>query len=342
MKAVRGRAVTVATNKPPGQPYRGVARPGVCIGHETMMDELARQVGCEPHDIRMRNFVQPEQMPYRTATKKLFDSGDYPEAMRRAVEMIDVAAVRERQKRGEPDGRLIGLGFASFYEQTAYGTGPFGYSGWGIELVPGLEPATARLTGDGELIVDTGCHSHGQGHETVFAQVATEILGIDPRKVTVRYGDTAAQTTGTGTYTSRSMVSGGGAVATACKQLKKTIAAIGGHLLQVDKEKVEVRDGRVFSGAASVSFADIGRAWYHHPEELPADVDPQGLTAIAGYKAVDGGVFSNAVHAVVIALDPDIGKVEILDYVIIEDCGRMVKSNARGRASNRWAGRRDR
>lgn len=190
--------------------------------------------------------------------------------------------------------------------------------------MPGLEPATARLTGDGEMVVDTGCHSQGQGHETTFAQIAAEIIGIDPRKVTVRYGDTSAQTTGTGTYTSRSTVSGGGAVATACKQLKKTIAQIGAHLLQVSTDKVEVRDGGVFAETASVSLAAIGRAWYHHPEELPKDVDPQGLTAIAGYKAVDGGVFSNAVHAVVIALDPQIGRVEILDYVIVEDCGRMV------------------
>ena len=128
-------------------------------------------------------------------------------------------AVRARQQRGEPDGRLIGLGFAAFYEQTAYGTGPFGYSGWGIELVPGLEPATARLTGDGELVVEIGMHSQGQGHETTFAQIAAEILGIDLEKITVRYGDTSIAPTGTGTYTSRSTVSGGGAVATACRQL---------------------------------------------------------------------------------------------------------------------------
>lgn len=322
--AVRGRSVTVATNKPPGQPYRGVARPGICFGHETMIDELAREMGIEPYELRLRNMVRPEQMPYRTATKKLLDSGDYPGAMRKAVEAINVAAVRERQKRGEPDGKLIGLGFAAFYEQTAYGTGPFGYSAWGIELVPGLEPASARLTGDGDLIVDTGCHSHGQGHETAFAQIATEIIGINPRKVTVRYGDTSAQTAGTGTYTSRSTVSGGGAVATACRQLKKTIAQIGAHLLQVPLDKVEVRDGGVFAGSASVSLAAVGRAWYHHPEDLPQDVDPQGLTAIAGYKAVDGGVFSNSVHAALVAVDPVIGRVDILDYVIVEDCGRMV------------------
>jgi aerobic carbon-monoxide dehydrogenase large subunit len=324
IKAVRGRAITVATNKPPGQPYRGVARPGACFGHEMIMDRLARLLEIEPQEIRLRNFVQPQQMPYQTCTRKILDSGDYPEAMRRAVESINVKDVRERQKRGEPDGRLVGLGFAAFYEQTAYGTGPMGYSGWGIELVPGLEPACARLTGDGELIVDTGMHNHGQGHETMFAQIAAEVLGVDPRRVTVRYGDTSISPMGTGTYTSRSAVSGGGAVATACRLLKERIAQIGAHLLQVKKDQVEVRAGRVFSGAGSVSFAEIGRAWYHHPEELPRDVDQQGLTALAGYKAIDGGVFSYSVHAVVIALDPVTGRVEILDYAIVEDCGRMV------------------
>jgi carbon-monoxide dehydrogenase large subunit len=244
--------------------------------------------------------------------------------MRKAVELIDVSAVRARQQRCEPEGRLIGLGFAAFYEQTAYGTGPFGYSGWGIELIPGLEPATARLTGDGELVVDVGMHSQGQGHETTFAQIAAEVLGIDPGNISVRYGDTSVATTGTGTYTSRSTVSGGGAVATACRQLAKPIKRIGAHLLQAKEDEVELRDGKVVSATGSVSFAAIGRAWYHHPEELPADVDPQGLTAIAGYKAIDGGVFSYSVHGVVVAVDPDDGRVDILDYVIVEDCGRMV------------------
>ena len=324
VKAVRGRAITVATNKPPGQPYRGVARPGACFGHETLMDALAKKLGREPHDIRLHNLVRPDQMPHRTPTRKLLDSGDYPEAMRKAINLIDVEAVRARQRRGEPDGRLIGVGFAAFYEQTAYGTGPFGYSGWGIELVPGLEPATARLTGDGELVVDVGMHSQGQGHETTFAQIAAEVLGIDPGKIKVRYGDTSIATTGTGTYTSRSTVSGGGAVATACRQLAKPIKQIGAHLLQATEDQVELRDGMVVSKTGSVSLEAIGRAWYHHPEELPPDVDPQGLTAIAGYKAIDGGVFSYSVHAVVVAVDPDDGRIDILDYVIVEDCGRMV------------------
>src|SRR3984957_6666328 len=143
IRAFRGRAINVVSNKPAGQPFRGVARPLSCIGHEIVMDGIAAAVGIDPVEVRLRNFVKPEQMPYVSITKKTLDSGDYGAALKRAAELIDLPAVRARQSKGEPDGKLIGVGFASFYEQTAYGTGPFGYSAWGIELVPGMEPAVA-------------------------------------------------------------------------------------------------------------------------------------------------------------------------------------------------------
>ena len=324
IRAFRGRAINVVSNKPAGQPFRGVARPLSCIGHEIVMDGIASAVGIDPVEVRLRNFVKPEQMPYVSITKKTLDSGDYAAALKRAAELIDLPAVRARQRNGEADGRLIGVGFASFYEQTAYGTGPFGYSAWGIELVPGMEPAVARLTGDGELVLEVGSHSHGQGHETVFAQVAHEILGIDPRKVAVRYGDTSTSPAGTGTYTSRSMVTTGGAIAEACRLLKTPIARIGAHLLQCQQADVEIRDGRVHGPQGSVEFREIGRAWYHHPEELPADMDAGGLSATAGYKAHDPGVFSYSAHAAVVAVDPDIGSVDVLDYAIVADCGTRV------------------
>ena len=211
-------------------------------------------------------------MPYVSITKKTLDSGDYAAALKRAAELIDLPAVRARQKRAEPDGRLIGVGFASFYEQTAYGTGPFGYAAWGIELVPGMEPAVARLTGDGELIVEVGSHSHGQGHETVFAQVANEVLGIDPSNVSVRFGDTSISPAGTGTYTSRSMVTTGGAVAEACRpwhadhQDRRPSSAM-------QRRRGRDQRGRVYGPRGTVEFSEIGRAWYHHPEDLPDDMD---------------------------------------------------------------------
>src|SRR5579862_5430728 len=324
IRAFRGRAINVVSNKPAGQPFRGVARPLSCIGHEIVMDGVAAAVGIDPVEVRLRNFVKPEQMPYVSITKKTLDSGDYAAALKRAAELVDMPAVRARQNNREPDGRLIGIGFASFYEQTAYGTGPFGYSAWGIELVPGMEPAVARLTGDGELVLEVGSHSHGQGHETVFAQVAHEVLGIDPRKVSVRFGDTSVSTAGTGTYTSRSMVTTGGAIAEACRLLMKPIAKIGAHLLQCREDDVRVEDGRVRGPQGSVEFSEIGRAWYHHPEDLPADADPGGLTVTAGYKPHDPGVFSYSAHAAVVAVDPETGAIELLDYAIVADCGTRV------------------
>jgi carbon-monoxide dehydrogenase large subunit len=324
IRAFRGRAINVVSNKPAGQPFRGVARPLSCCGHEIVMDGIAQAVGIDPVEVRLRNFVRPEQMPYVSITKKTLDSGDYGAALKRAAELIDLPAVRARQKKAEPDGRLIGVGFASFYEQTAYGTGPFGYSAWGIELVPGMEPAVARLTGDGELIVEVGTHSHGQGHETVFAQIANEVLGIAPAKVAVRFGDTSTSPAGTGTYASRSMVTTGGAVAEACRLLIAPITKIGAHLLQCKEGDVTIKNGRVNGAQGSVEFSEIGRAWYHHPEDLPADMDPGGLTATAGHKAHDPGVFSYSAHAAVVAVDPDIGSVEVLDYAIVADCGTRV------------------
>ena len=324
IRAFRGRAINTVSNKPAGQPFRGVARPLSCIGHEIVMDGIAHAAGIDPVEVRLRNFVKPSQMPYVSITKKTLDSGDYAAALKRAAALIDLPAVRLRQKKGEPDGRLIGVGFACFYEQTAYGTGPFGYSAWGIELVPGMEPAVARLTGDGELVLEVGSHSHGQGHETVFAQVANEVMGIDPRKVSVRFGDTSAAPVGTGTYTSRSMVTTGGAIAEACRHLMQPVAKIGAHLMQCKAEDVEIRNGRVHGPQGSVEFGEIGRAWYHHPEDLPADMDAGGLTATAGHKAHDPGVFSYSTHAAVVAVDPEIGEVEVIDYAIVADCGTQV------------------
>ena len=323
--ALKGRSVTVCTNKPPSQPFRGVARPGACFTDELTMDVIARTVGREPWEVRLDNLVPPEAMPYDTVTRKHLDSGDYPEAFRRCVAAIDPAAVRERQKTPEPDGRLIGVGFACFYEQTAYGTGPFGYSAWGIELVPGMEMATVKLTPDGGLWASVGIQCHGQGLETTLAQVAASELGIDPDRIAIRHGDTATAYAGTGTYASRSIVVAGGAVAQGCREMKPRLARIGAHLLQCDEADVTVENAEVRGPGGSVSFAEIAEAFYHHPENLPDDTDRGGLTVTTGYNdKVHGGVFGFGAHGAVVAVDPETGQVEILDYAIVDDCGTRV------------------
>jgi aerobic carbon-monoxide dehydrogenase large subunit len=323
MPAYRCRTFSVATNKCPILPYRGVARTGVCFALEIMLDAVAREAGLEPAEVRLRNLVGPEEMPFDNITRKHFDSGDYPKAMRRAVAAIDVTSWRKRQRVKEADGRLIGVGLSVYCEQAAHGTSV--YAGWGIPMVPGHEQATARMTPDGGLEIRVGVHSHGQGLETTLAQVAHEILGIDTAKVRVIHGDTALTPYSTGTWGSRSMVMAGGAVGTACIELAERAKRIGAKLLQLDPASVSLRDGRVCGPNSSIELSEIAHTWYRRPQDLPPDVDPAGLESTSGYKPRrDSGTFSYAVHAVAVAVDPDLGDVELLDYVIVEDGGVLV------------------
>ncbi len=321
--AYRCKTYSVATNKPPFVPYRGVARPGVCFAMELTIDAIARAVGREPCDVRAENLVPFGAMPYNNVTGKHFDSGDYPKSLAMAKERIDLSAIRARQQRGEADGRLIGVGFATYTEQSAHGTKVF--ASWGIPIVPGFEQATVRLTPDGGLEVRVGTQSMGQGLETTLSQVASEMLGIDPAIISVVHGDTALTPYSTGAYASRSMVMAGGAVSRSCALLAQRIARIGAHLMQCKPEEARLDGGRVRGPLGDVGLAEIAKVWYLRPEQLPDDVDPGGLEATVGYKPkVDTGAFSYASHAVVVAVDPETGLVEILDYVIIDDCGTAV------------------
>ncbi len=323
MDAFRCKTWSVASNKPPILPFRGVARPGVCFALELVIDAIAREVGREPHEVRLDNVVRPEQMPFDNITAKHYDSGDYPECIRRAAAAIDVAGVRARQRSGEADGRRIGLGFSIFCEQAGHGTSV--YAGWGIPMIPGFEQAAARLTPDGALELRVGVHSHGQGLETTLAQVANEVLGIDTDEVRVVLGDTAYTPYSTGTWGSRCMIMAGGATAEACKLLAVRIRQIGAGLLQVDPSSVRLEDGLVVSASGSVTLQEVGRTWYLRPQDLTDDADRQGLEVTGGYKPDrDSGTFSYACHAAVVAVDTATGEVEILDYAVVEDGGVLV------------------
>ncbi len=319
------RCVTqcVATNKPGFVPYRGVARTGVCFAMELTLNALALEVGREPWEIRLENLVQPEQMPYVNVANKHFDSGDYPASVRRALEMINVKAVRVRQQQGEADGRLIGVGLATYTEQSAHGTSVF--AAWGMPIVPGFDQAMVRMTPDGGLEIRVGVHSHGQGMETTFAQIAHEVLGIELSKMRVMHGDTGQTPYSSGTYASRSLVMSGGAVSQACQKLVPQLLNIGAHLLKAKVIDVVLESGSVCCGERRVPLSDIAKAWYLSPQLLPPDVDPAGLEATVGYKPrVDTGAFSYATHVALVAVDPQMGGVEILDYVVVEDCGVLV------------------
>jgi carbon-monoxide dehydrogenase large subunit len=315
----RCRAAAIVTNKPPQLPYRGVARPGVCYAMELMIDAIAREIGKEPHEVRQVNLVRPEQMPFDNITDKHFDSGDYPQLLRMAIDAIGLAAVRKRQAKGEPDGRLIGFGTAIFSEQTAHGTTADG------KRRALYEQAFARLTPDGRLEVRVGIQSIGQGLETTLAQVAADSLGLDPADVQVRLGDTELSPYSSGAWGSRGMVWAGGATARACQELARRVATIGAALLQTDVSSVTVRDAAVFGPSASVSLRDIARAFYLAPADLPGDTDPHGLEVTQGYAPSRlTGVHTGSAHAAVVAVDPETGIVEILDYVVSEDAGVLI------------------
>jgi carbon-monoxide dehydrogenase large subunit len=295
----------------------------VCFALELVLDALAREAGIEPHVFREQCLVRPEQMPFDNITKKHFDSGNYPRALAMAVEAIDLPAVRERQRCGEADGRRIGFGVAVYCEQAAHGTSV--YAGWGIPMVPGQEQATARITPDGGLELRIGAQSHGQSMETTMAQVAHTILGVDIQRIRLIHGDTAVTPYSTGTWGSRSMVMSGGAVAAACEALIKRICHIGAWLMKTDAADVRYEQGAVIGPTSSLSLQQIARTWYLRPQDLPADVDRGGLEVTEGYRMVrDSGTFGYGVHAVVVAVDPVTGEVEILDYVVVEDGGVLI------------------
>jgi aerobic carbon-monoxide dehydrogenase large subunit len=313
---------TVATNKAPLGPYRGVARPGACFAIERAMDELAYELGMDPVELRRTNLVRAADMPYRTIGGLTLDTGDYPGALEAVVEMVDLPTIRARQQLGESDGRRIGVGFAIYTEQSGHGT--IEWTKRKSRIVPGYESATVRMLPDGTVHIMVGVLNHGQGLETTLAQIAAHELGIDPSQISIRHGDTSATPFGFGTFASRSIVFSGGAVAKASSMLADKLREIGAHLLQSTVQSASIRDGAVHAGGASVLLSAIARAANVRPEMLPTNVTP-GLEMTATYEPPDsGGVFSYGVHAAVVAADPETGVVEILQYSVAEDCGTMI------------------
>jgi carbon-monoxide dehydrogenase large subunit len=192
-------------------------------------------------------------------------------------------------------------------------------------MIPGFEQATARLTPDGGLELRVGVQSHGQSLETTLAQVAHEELGIAINQVKVVHGDTGMTPYSTGTWGSRCIVMAGGAVAAACEILARRIRKIAGHQLQADPDSIQLADGMARSKSGEMSLKEIGAIWYRRPQDLPPDVDPAGLEVTQGYKTQrDTGTFSYACHAVVVAVDTELGDVELLDYRIVEDGGVLI------------------
>ncbi len=311
----------VATHKPPAAPYRGVARPGACFALELLIDELAREVGREPWAVRLDNLPQPDDMPFKTVTGKTLDSGDYPQALRRAQQLIES---RRRPCTNDSNGVLReGTAVVCYTELTGHGTAAA--RRWRLPVPVAAEPACVQLEPDGSLEIRIGMQSHGQGMETTMAQVAHEILGVPIERIRVMHGDTALTPHSTGTYASRAMVMAGGAVAGACQQLRTNLLALAGTLLHCEASTLKLAGGVVSNEAGSsiLPLMEIARAWQERPDLFERD---RPALAVTHYHspASEFGAFSYGAHAARVAVDTDTGHVTVIDYVVVEDCGTRV------------------
>jgi carbon-monoxide dehydrogenase large subunit len=319
----RGEGWGVATNKAPMGPYRGVGRPVSTFVTEALVDRAARRLGIDPVELRLRNLLRPDELPYRSPSGLVWDSGSFVESLERAHEVSDYARVRAEQRRARDAGRYVGVGVASYVELTGVGSAISASPGAAINT--GTEGATIRVDPGGTVTASFGLACHGQGHETTLAQVVAEELGARLEAVRVIHGDTAASPSGTGTYASRSAVIGGGAAILAARALKTKALAIAAHLLEVSADDLTLADGRATVRGApdqALTLRAIAQAAYGGAKRLPNGMEP-GLEATRFYDPYFGTA-SNATHVAVVEVDPETCAVTVRRFVVVEDCGRII------------------
>ncbi|MEA2472389.1 MAG: aerobic carbon-monoxide dehydrogenase large subunit, partial [Thermoleophilaceae bacterium] len=243
LRNYRARSRAVSTNKCPEGAYRGVGLPVSAFVHERVMDMLARELGIDPAEIRRRNFVAPDAMPYTSVTNQHYDSGDYGQALERALEAIGYDGFAEEQARARREGRRLGLGLSSYVEYSGMGSATF--HARGMVAIAGNDRAWLKLGADGAVTVWTSLPSIGQGVATTFAQMTAAALGTSVERVTVARSDTeAGPGGGTGVFASRSAVVGGGAIEIAAHELRQRLLADAADRLEVSAADLELTDGR--------------------------------------------------------------------------------------------------
>ena len=305
----------VVTNKTPNAPYRGAGRPETVFAMDRAVDCLARTLGLDPADVRRKNYIRPDEMPfdfgmpYRDGNPLVYDSGDFPAALESALSAADYGRVRKEQHGLRARGVWRGIGISGYVEGTAIG--PF-------------EGARVTLDAAGRVQVATGAVSSGQGHETSFAQVAADTLGVPLDWVTVTGGDTAGVPFGIGTFASRSGVTAGNSIADAARQVRAKVLAAAGALLEASPADLEIEDGRVFvrgAPSSAVDFARIVQAaipTFARPGVVTPDFDA------TAYHHVPTVTFASAVHVAVVDVDRDTGAVKLVRYVVAHDCGKVI------------------
>ncbi|MBV7410098.1 xanthine dehydrogenase family protein molybdopterin-binding subunit [Maritimibacter sp. DP1N21-5] len=310
----------VFTNTVPVDAYRGAGRPEATFQLERLVDKAARELGVDPIALRRQNFIT--EFPYATPVAVEYDTGDYVATMDKLEEMIDRDGFEARAAESKKNGKLRGLGVNCYIE--ACGIAPSNLVGQ-LGARAGLyESATVRVNATGGLVVMTGSHSHGQGHETAFPQVIAEMIGIDPSMVEIVHGDTANTPMGMGTYGSRSLAVGGSAMVRATEKIINKAKKIAAHLLEAADGDIELKDGK-FSVAGtdkSVAWGDVTLAAYV-PHNYPLeDIEP-GLEETAFYDP-SNFTYPSGAYACEVEVDPETGKVTIESFAAADDFGNIV------------------
>ncbi len=312
----------VFTNTTPVDAYRGAGRPEATYVIERMVDLSAIARKIDPAEFRRKNFIPPDKFPYQTPVALVYDSGNYAPTLDRVLQMAGYRRLREEQAKARAEGRLVGIGFATYIE--ACGGGPSQVVGAIGGQVGLWESAHVRVHPTGKVTVFTGSHSHGQGHETTFAQIAADNLGVPIEDVEIVHGDTAAMPFGMGTYGSRSGAVGGTAIHLSLEKIKEKGKKIAAHLLEAAEADVVYQDGKYHVAGAPdrvKTFQDVSlMAYLAH--NLPAGLEP-GLEATTFYDP-SNFVFPFGAHLAVVEVDPETGHVRIARYLAVDDVGRVI------------------
>jgi carbon-monoxide dehydrogenase large subunit len=311
---------SVYTNTVPVDAYRGAGRPEATFVVERLMEVSARQLNVDPADLRRKNFVRT--FPYQTVVASLYDAGDYNASLSKAMDIHDVKGFARRKRESAKRGRLRGLGYSTYIE--ACGVAPsavVGSLGAGVGL---WESAEVRVNPTGTVELLTGCHQHGQGHETTFAQLVSDRLGIPIEQVSVVHGDTDKVQFGMGTYGSRSGAVGMSAVVKALDKVEAKAKKIAAHLLEAAEGDIEFKEGRfaVAGTDRSLAFGELALAAYVGHKFPTSEIEP-GLKESAFYDPTNF-TFPAGCHICEVEVDPDTGATEVVGWTAVDDFGTVI------------------
>ena len=316
--AVRCDLTEVFTNKMPTDAYRGAGRPEGIYFLERGMDMLAAELGLDPAEVRRRNFIQPDQFPYTTAGGMTYDSGEYERTLDRALENAGWERMKAERDAARAEGRLVGLGL-SFYTEIC-GFGPSA----AMPTVGLWEHAGVSVERDGKVRATTGASSHGQGHETTFAQMLADDLGVPMDDITIVHGDTAQVREGTGTFGSRSQVVGGTALLLASGKVKEKMRRFAAQMLETQPGDLGFRDGMIGPAGreeTGVPFAEVA-GFAYIPLPLPPDTEP-GLSEEAFWEP-EGFTWPFGCYISQVEIDRETGELRLQRFVGVDDCGNVV------------------